>query len=324
MRVSILIVTYNHEQYINDAIKSCLMQKNDLETEIILLDDCSTDKTFALASKALEVAKNVTLISNQSNLGITKNYEKGFSLCKGEYVFVLEGDDYWLDTFKVQKQVEFLEQHPFHSMCFHPFIMQEAQSRIFKPFKLQFGDAIDFDSLDAFSKHSFFTFSINDLIRVEGLIGTFSVCCYRRKLLQELPKELFDVVAYDWAVNLFMAHFGLLGRINTVMSVYRFAENAIWSKKTDKERTTQVKELIPVYDKLLGHRYSLLFKEKLKLLDSNNTNVLDQQTQPLKNQLVSPVIRGILKSMLWPVLKKTGREKINRKYLSECILLFKF
>lgn len=310
MKISILIVTYNHENYISDAIESVLLQKNALETEIILLDDSSTDKTYEIATSKLMGTKNVSLIRNDPNLGITKNYQKGFSLCKGEYVFVLEGDDYWLDRCKVQKQVEFLERYPYHSMCFHPFIIREGKSGIFKPFLVEEGLPPGFiNPYRSSANHTFYSFTISDLISIEGLIGTFSVCCYRKKWLDQLPAELFSVISYDWAVNLFMAHFGLLGRINTVMAVYRFADNATWSKKTDNERSLQVKKLIPVYDKLLNYQYTDLFAQKLIMMDINSPGIPESSSEISKlSDWLPAFIPKIVKWVVPPgLLKKLKR-----------------
>jgi len=306
MKISILIITYNHENYILDAIESVLLQRHAFETEIILLDDLSTDKTYDLAYSKLSDIKNAVLIRNDSNLGITRNYEKGFSLCKGEYVFVLEGDDYWLDRCKVQKQVEFLERYPYHSMCFHPFIIQEGKSRIFKSFLVEEGLPPGFiNPYKSSANHIFYSFTISDLISIEGLIGTFSVCCYRKKWLDQLPAELFNVVSYDWATNLFMAHFGLLGRINTVMAVYRLAENATWSKKSDHERSLQIKNLIPVYDKLLNYKYTDLFAQKLIIMSKNTPGTLEQKSEISKlSDWVPAFISKIIKWVVPPGLLK--------------------
>jgi glycosyltransferase involved in cell wall biosynthesis len=286
MKVSILLITYNQEDYVADASESVLMQKTSLDTEIILLDDCSTDNTFGLASDRLSNMENVTLIKNEANLGVSGNYKKGFSLCNGEYVFVLEGDDYWIDAFKIQKQVEFLDGHPFHSMCFHPFLIQEGKSRIFKSYTLN-------NSLLNDSSYST-THSINDLILNEGLIGCYSMCCYRKKWLQQLPNELFEVGAYDWAVNLFMGHYGLLGRLNTIMGIYRLSHNSIWSTRTNEERIERIKVLITNNDRLLGYQYTSLFTNKLKKLNENSNgdgqrsklgNLYRRFTRLLKNKL---------------------------------------
>jgi len=313
MKISILIVCYNHEDYISDAVDSILMQMNEFDTEVILLDDASTDNTFKVATSKLAGAGNVQLIHNEVNLGITKNYQKGFSLCTGEYVFVLEGDDYWLDAFKVKKQVEFLEQHPFHSMCFHSFILQKGTSRIFEPFELTGEVAPSMNKYKIPPTEGSASFSISDLITIEGLIGTFSVCCYRKKWLDQLPAALFTVTAYDWAVNLFMAHFGLLGRINSVMSVYRVADNATWSSKTDAERSMDVKGLIPVYDQLLSFQYSNLFARKLTAMDAwkENKSVGSIRALTIKDW-VPPIVTAILKSILPPAIKSRIRKRQHR------------
>lgn len=269
MQVSILIVTYNHSLYIAKAIDSVLMQDHPFETQIVVLDDASTDNTFTLAEQQLRGVQQVTLIKNDVNLGITKNYQKGFSLCTGEYVFIVEGDDYWLDAKKISKQVAFLQEHPFHSMCFHPFIIQKGVSSIFESFS-EGEQAARYlvNPTGSVSLIESYSYGINSLIKVEGLIGTFSVCCYRKKFLDLIPKQLFDITAYDWAVNLFMAHLGLIGRINSVMGVYRYAEKATWSTKTSDERSQTLEQLIPQYDKILDYKYTDLFAEKLRQIQS--------------------------------------------------------
>lgn len=301
MKVSILIITYNHEKYILDAVDSILMQKTSFEKEIILLDDSSTDGTFELASSRLRDINNTVLVKNESNLGITKNYQKGFSLCEGEYVFVLEGDDYWIDTQKVQKQVEFLVAHPFHVMCFHPFVIQQGKTSVFQPFILSGNSELGSPPGLNANASRWQSFGINDLIAVEGLIGTFSVCCYRKKWLNQLPAELFNVVAYDWAVNLFMGHFGLLGRINEVMAVYRMSEEATWSKKTYIQQAAEICTLIPVYDALLGHQYVSLFQQKLQSIQTNLNNSTVQSDGPTKwgSTVIPKLLRRMLPQTLW-------------------------
>jgi glycosyltransferase involved in cell wall biosynthesis len=294
MKISILLITYNHEKYIGTAIDSILMQQCDLQTEIILLDDASSDNTMEVATTKLSGTPNVSLITNKENIGITKNYQKGFSLCKGEFVFVLEGDDYWIDAGKLRKQVNFLESHPSHSMCFHPYIVQEGISSVFNKFSWQ-NSASSTDS-----------FSIKDLLLNEGLIGNFSVCCYRKTFLDALPPDLFNHLSYDWIINMYMGHFGLLGRINEEMSVYRHAEEATWSNKPVKELLTKTYELIPVYEKLLDYKYSKLFEQKRRMLLEQLTPAENSSTF---KQWVPPILLKFFKLLVPPVIIK----KINSK-----------
>jgi len=108
--VSILTLTYNHENYISQALNSILMQKVNFNFEVIISDDFSTDNTKKIiidfASKYPNLIKPVF---RSSNIGVTKNFYETCKLCKGKYISILEGDDYWISKNKLQTQVDFLE-----------------------------------------------------------------------------------------------------------------------------------------------------------------------------------------------------------------------
>jgi len=286
MKASILLICYNHEKYVEDAVSSIISQSKDFEFEIIVLDDNSTDDTYLLACELLKDIDNVTLIKNEINLGITKNYQKGFSLCAGEFIFVIEGDDYWIDSEKLSKQIHFLEKHPFHSMCFHPYLLQQDDSRNFyKSGKL--------------SKYLLENFSINDLILNENLIGNFSVCCYRARIIKEIPSKVFDEISYDWIINLYMAHFGLIGKINEEMSVYRLSKNSLWSTKNLNDQIRDLIYLIPQYDKLLNFVYSKEFNDKTVSLNNVLYNNTKSKSEVFKNW-IPPLIPKLIKYIIPP------------------------
>src|SRR5664279_3975429 len=125
MKISILVITYNHEPYIRQALEGIRMQREIADYEIIFCDDRSTDGTVSIAREVLSSSSNVSFYVNEKNLGITSNYQQAFSKCLGEYIFILEGDDYWIDPYKIKKQVAFLDDHPVRSICAHPFIVQK-------------------------------------------------------------------------------------------------------------------------------------------------------------------------------------------------------
>jgi glycosyltransferase involved in cell wall biosynthesis len=131
MKISILVITYNHAAYIAKALEGLLMQRDLVDFEIIVCDDFSTDRTVSIAGEILASSQNTSFYINEKNLGITKNYQQAFARCRGEYICILEGDDYWIDPFKVKKQVNFLDNHPECSMCSHPFIVQKDVREIF-------------------------------------------------------------------------------------------------------------------------------------------------------------------------------------------------
>ena len=294
MKLSILVITYNHEKYIVDAIKSVVMQKFNGELEIVVVDDASTDNTIDLLHNELQNISNVHVYKNEINIGITKNYQKGFSLCKGEYVAVLEGDDYWIDPYKLKKQVNFLEENPFCAMCFHPFIIQQ-------------GDLPDFENNFKNSNATYSDlFSIRDIILNEGLIANFSVCTYKKSSLERLPQELFEVTSYDWMVNISIAQFGFLGRINTPMSVYRWAPSGTWASKSLRDRLTATLELLPTYDKILNYRFSHLFSLKSKILKEQIQLSEISGWESIKSFL-PPFLISITKAMVPSVFFKSPR-----------------
>lgn len=120
--VSVFMITYNHEKYIREALDSVLMQKVNFKYEIVIGDDCSTDNTREILKEYYRrYPDRIKLILRKKNLGPTKNAYDVFRRLTGTYVACLEGDDYWTDDKKLQKQYDFMEQHREFSGCGHDF-----------------------------------------------------------------------------------------------------------------------------------------------------------------------------------------------------------
>jgi len=118
--VSVLMQTYNHEAYLAQALESVLMQQTNFDYEIVIVEDCSTDSTAAVLKEYCERYPEVMRpIFHESNLGACASEAEARFACKGEYVAVLEGDDYWTDPLKLQMQVDFLKAHPEYSATTH-------------------------------------------------------------------------------------------------------------------------------------------------------------------------------------------------------------
>ena len=120
--VSVIMITYKHEQFIAKAIEGILMQKCDFEVELIIADDCSPDKT---EEKVFQIIKNhpknswIKYTKHKTNKGMISNFNWVLNQCKGKYIALCEGDDYWTDPLKLQKQVDFLEANEEYSACGH-------------------------------------------------------------------------------------------------------------------------------------------------------------------------------------------------------------
>jgi glycosyltransferase involved in cell wall biosynthesis len=152
--VSVCIPTYNHEHYISECIESILMQRTKFKFEIIIGEDCSTDNTRAIVQRYEEKYPGiVNAIYHQQNVGSQRNaYEFCRPLLTGKYVAICEGDDYWIDPYKLQKQVTFLEQHPEYVLCFHPYATVDENSKVIKCEDVA-DDNIEYDLKSLLQKH---------------------------------------------------------------------------------------------------------------------------------------------------------------------------
>ena len=118
--VSVIVLTYNHGPYIRQALDSILEQKTTFSYEILVGDDASTDATGEIVRQYGEKYPNrVRAFIREKNLGATRNLYELFLQARGKYIASCEGDDYWCDPNKLQRQVDFLESHPDHSGCTH-------------------------------------------------------------------------------------------------------------------------------------------------------------------------------------------------------------
>lgn len=111
--VSVKTITYNHEPYIGKCIEGVLSQKTNFNFEFIIGEDCSTDNTLMIINEYVnKYPERIKLITSEKNVGAAANDKRTDEACRGKYVAFCEGDDYWTDPYKLQKQVDFLEANP--------------------------------------------------------------------------------------------------------------------------------------------------------------------------------------------------------------------
>lgn len=129
--VSVIVICHNHEKYIRDCLNGILMQETDFPFEIIIGDDCSTDRTLSIIREYEQMYPEIiTVITPESNLwsrGISMTYTLLCPRAKGKYLAYCEGDDYWTNPIKLRLQADFLENNPDYSMCFHDYSIKNGQ-----------------------------------------------------------------------------------------------------------------------------------------------------------------------------------------------------
>ena len=116
--VSVCMTTYNHEKFISQAIESVLCQRTTFSFEVVIGEDCSTDNTLAICRQyEAQYPDRVRVVASESNIGIHRNYRRTIEACRGKYIAMLDGDDWFSDMDKLQIQVEQLEKSG-AAMCY--------------------------------------------------------------------------------------------------------------------------------------------------------------------------------------------------------------
>ena len=274
-RVSVLLVTYNHEDHLRRALDSLFMQRIRSAVELVIADDGSSDRTMDIIRtyENLSPAFRFEYLDPSVHLGITRNYQRGFAACTGEYVAVLEGDDFWVSPFKLARQRAFLDSHRECDLCsVNYFVYQEEEAR-FTP--------------RAATGGGYRLVSSRELI-ADNLIGNFSTCMYRRAALEALPQALFEVESYDWIVNICVARRSFVGFLETPMSVYRLHAKGVWTQKSTVDKQRRQLELIPAYDELTDHVFEAEFgalatrlRDAIAEADAERSEPVQEEPEPI-------------------------------------------
>lgn len=213
-KVSVAMVTYNQSAFVKQAIESALMQVTEFDYEVVVGEDCSTDGTRGIV---LELQKKrpdrIRLMLRARNLGMMSNILQTLRDCQGEYIAYLEGDDYWTDPRKLQKQVDFLEVHKDYVMCFHNTQITYEDGR---PSHLR--DANAWDTL----RSDELVLDYHDLSQPNPCCaGHSSSLVFRNHLISEYPAWLLDSITFDLPLEILLAQHGKARFVNDVMSVHR-------------------------------------------------------------------------------------------------------
>lgn len=220
--VSICMITYNHEKYLKQAIDGVLGQKTNFEIELVIANDNSPDNTDAIIQEYIRSNPNgnkIKYIHNPVNIGMMPNFINALENCAGRYVAMCEGDDYWTDEFKLQKQVDFLEKNKEYAMCFHKVSVETS-------------GVISEDNITLESPNKT---TIKDLAN-GNYIHTCSVM-YRNRLFKNFPRYFKKSPIGDYYLHMLNSLYGDIYRLDDNMAVYRVHQTSYWSSKEQEERT---------------------------------------------------------------------------------------
>jgi len=257
--VSVCMITYNHEKFITQAIEGVLIQKTNFPIELIIGEDCSTDSTRKIIEEyTLQNPGIIKPLYREKNIGIIPNFIATLSKCCGKYIAICEGDDYWTDPLKLQKQVDFLEENEDYIMCYHNAIIIDEHGNLISKSKLPEKMKRDFLNIV--------------LITQTPLILTLSVCF--RNLIKEVPTEMSKVLNGDTFLFSLLGSYGkgkYLDDINP--AVYRRHTGGIWSMITLEEKSissiTTLFWLAQYYLRIGRNDYAHSFFEHIRYRISN-------------------------------------------------------
>jgi glycosyltransferase involved in cell wall biosynthesis len=243
-KVSVAMITYNHERFIAQAIESVLAQTTEFPVELVIGEDCSTDGTRAVIVEFQHrYPDRIKLLLRDRNVGPIPNLAETLDACHGEYVAFLEGDDYWTAADKLQKQVDFLDAHPDRSMCC-------SRARFLHEPHMQEGDV----TCNVYPLCPAGAYTIENI-----LAGNFVMTCtavLRRRFVGHLPKWLFRMKLADWPICALTARHGSIELMDEVLATYRVHRGGVW---TSMPRVTQLEESVRMLKELneeLHYRYA--------------------------------------------------------------------
>jgi glycosyltransferase involved in cell wall biosynthesis len=227
--INVCLITYNQEKYIERAIKSVLMQQCNFRFEIIISDDCSTDNTRSIIDHYADKYPNlIKAYCAKANLGMLRNWEKALKLCKAQYIALLEGDDYWNDPLKLQKQFNVLEKHPDYVISFtNASIEYESGENGYSRYVDKAGDL----------------FTTKDLLEY-NFIPTCSVLMRNHISDSFFPKIYFKSPFADWIIHILNSRYGKIHFLNEFTCTYVVHSQGVWGGiKKEKQLLNKLKAL---------------------------------------------------------------------------------
>jgi glycosyltransferase involved in cell wall biosynthesis len=246
MRVTALVVTYNHRPFIAEALESTLRQETRFPYEILVSEDCSTDGTREVVIEyQRRHPQRIRLILSEQNVRSNAVVARGIRAARGEYVTILDGDDRWTSPHKLQKQADFLDANPDCALCFHNAeVVHEDGSRAPWLWTPPGQKRIS---------------TIEDIWR-GNFIATASAM-FRTAAIKDVPSwydSLFPIT--DWPLYILAAEHGAIGYIDDVMSLYRYHAGGLYSAKSEAQKLDSTARFYRIMDVNTGRRYHGLIR----------------------------------------------------------------
>ena len=248
-KVDVLMMAYKHEKFIGQAIESILAQNTNFAVRLIIGEDYSPDNTRQICKEyAAKYPNQIHLVQREKNVGPYINFVEIYNLCTAPYIAMCEGDDYWTDTTKLQKQIDFLDSNPDYGICFHKSIERNEKGE----------EHITNEGTKD-------TQDIADLVE-KGWFMRTATYVYRNNLFKSFPDWFYKVKATDYSLHILLAKDGAkIKFIDETMSVYRIHEGGISANMHANKRKSLMEriELKQYIDEYLGLEYHTVIQSQI-------------------------------------------------------------
>ena len=282
-KLSVILITYNHEKYIEKALDLVLSQVTDFPFEIVIGDDCSPDDTKNIIREYRDKYPDIIrIVHREKNTGRpTLNVYETTMKCRGDYLAYLEGDDYWTDSDKLQKQMDFLNEHPEYIACTHSHKMIDDNGNdITDPEILKISDMYKWSgefTMDDFEKSGFWPGHYASVV---------SKNIYKNKKHDYTILYKSHDFVDDGQILLFLLMEGKIYRLDDEMSVWRYVKKAggnSWTSRSMK-RNIQKEDILMSMElmKWLEKEYSLRDYAKIKAKKDFETALYLYSSSPSK------------------------------------------
>jgi len=224
-KVSVCMIVYNHEDFIEEAINGVLSQKTNFDVEFVISNDASTDNSDKVILDLIQDTRGIKInyFNHIKNKGMMENFIFSLEKCQGKYIALCEGDDYWTDPLKLQKQVDFLEGNPDYGICFHNVaIFDQANQKIIE---------------DNITREVKETTDINELAK-GNFIHTPSVMLRNDFVI---PDWFKDSPIGDWTLYMLAIKSRKIKKLDEIMVVYRMHDTSVWSRLSQKVRNDKTR-----------------------------------------------------------------------------------
>lgn len=222
--VTVCLITYNQTKYVRQAIESVLKQRVNFSMKLFIADDFSTDGTREIILSYKDKFPNfIELIFQKSNVGPANNFIELISKPKSKYIAYLEGDDYWTDPLKLQKQVDYLESNTDIAGCFHDVCVVDEDGALKK-------DNYYVPPKDLFDQ--------SDCVKLGSAYCTGALM-FRSLVVKKMPGWFLKSPS-DYAIDLLITEFGKIAHLHERMGAYRIHNKGIWQGKQSFETKADV------------------------------------------------------------------------------------